>query len=204
MSAKTIEDIGLLRFGNDVQLVGAIYQGSDQSGKQYDFLLFFPGERPVHDVGGSSTDYTLVNVEDWKALIRQTDLLETEIIERAQDGKVTKAIIRKSARQIEQGVSWNVYRRDGYACRYCGKNDCPLTVDHLVTWEAGGPSIEENLLSSCKKCNKIRGNDSYQDWLGHSYYQKVSRNLTDVQRAENRAVLDTLNSIPLRVNRKGR
>jgi len=189
------KDIGLLNFGNTVQLVGVIYQGSDLENETY--LLYFPDETP-------SDHPVTVDVEDWKELLRQTDLMETEILERAKDGKVTKAIVRKSARQIEQGVSWNVFRRDSYECRYCGKNDCPLTVDHLVTWETGGPSIEENLVSACKKCNKVRGNDSYPDWLKHSYYQKVSRNLTDVQRAENRAVLDTLDSIPLMVNRKSR
>ena len=61
--------------------------------------------------------------------------------------KLYKAVIRKCQRNIEQGVSWNVFRRDGYACRYCGNKEVPLTVDHLVLWEESGPSTEANLVS---------------------------------------------------------
>ena len=82
-------------------------------------------------------------------------LLEAQT--QAEDGTLTKAILRKTARQIEASVSWQVWRRDGCRCRYCGRDNVPLTVDHLVRWEEGGPSTEENLVSSCKKCNQSQG-----------------------------------------------
>ena len=190
----TEKDIGLLKFGNTIQLVGAIYQGEGAT-----YLAIFPGEKI--DVMEKPH---ILTVEDWPAFLRQTDLLETEIIERAQDGKVTKAIVRKSARQIEQSISWAVYRRDGYACRYCGRDDVPLTVDHLVLWEEGGPSIEENLLSACKKCNRTRGNTPYAEWLAHKHYKRVSENLSPEVRSQNEALIGTLDAIPLRVSRKSR
>lgn len=190
-----IKDIGILEFGHTVDMVGVIYRG----GPDETYLLYFPGEDMV-----DGDQVRVVDVEDWPALVRQTDLLETEILERAKDGKITKAIVRKSARQIDQRVSWKVYRRDKFTCRYCGNDDCPLTVDHLVTWETGGPSTVENLVSSCKRCNKIRGNLEYGDWMGHHYYIKVSRNLTPEVRAANETLMGTLKDIPLRVNRKSR
>ena len=61
------------------------------------------------------------DTEDWKKVLRQTDLLETEVLALSEDGKLTKAILRKSQRQIEARISWNVFRRDGYRCRYCGR-----------------------------------------------------------------------------------
>lgn len=72
----------------------------------------------------------------------------------------------------------------------------PLTVDHLVLWEEGGPSIPTNLVAADRRCNKTRGNMRYEDWLNSSYYRKVSKRLTTQQRDANRALLDTLDAIP--------
>ena len=72
----------------------------------------------------------------------------------------------------------------------------PLTVDHLVCWEEGGPSIEANLVSSCKKCNKIRGNTPFEAWLRHPVYRKVSQGLTDRARQDNERLVPTLSQIP--------
>jgi len=117
-----------------------------------------------------------------------------------------KAVVRKCQRNIDQVVSWNVFGRDNFACRYCGRshddngNRVPLTVDHLVLWENGGPSTESNLASSCKKCNKTRGNTEYADWLNHHYYKRVAENLTQAQRQANIDLLSTLANIELVIN----
>jgi len=89
-----------------------------------------------------------------------------------------------------------VFRRDGYKCCYCGRDDVPLTVDHLVLWEDGGPSTEQNMVSACKKCNKARGRTQYVDWLRHPVYLKVSGNLSPERRAANEALVGALNAIP--------
>ncbi len=205
------KDLNLLAVGNTIQMAGAIYHDGRED---LTYLVFFPDEAPewaaspqedVAQVAASgSIELLHMNTENWKVFIRQTDLLETEILTRAKDGSTTKAIIRKSQRQIDQVVAWNVFRRDNYRCRYCGRHDVPLTVDHLVRWEEGGPSIEENLLSSCKKDNRIRGDDSYATWLQHGHYKKVSQNLTPEVRAANEAILGTLDKIPRQVHIKSR
>jgi 5-methylcytosine-specific restriction endonuclease McrA len=109
-----------------------------------------------------------------------------------------KAILRKSTRQIDAGVSWRVFKRDEYTCRYCGKDDVPLTVDHLVLWEKGGPTIEDNLVACCKKCNKKRGNMKYEDWLVSDYYKKVSKNLSAEIRELNCVTKFSLSTIPIK------
>jgi 5-methylcytosine-specific restriction endonuclease McrA len=123
-------------------------------------------------------------------------VLETVILEKAADGTLAKAIMRKSQRQIDNQVQWRVFRRDKYACRYCGNDACPLTVDHLVTWEDGGPSIEANLLTSCRKCNMIRDTTPYDQWLQHPRYRELSRRLSPAVQADNRALAATLADIP--------
>ncbi|GAG09150.1 unnamed protein product, partial [marine sediment metagenome] len=89
-----------------------------------------------------------------------------------------------------------------YKCRYCGRDDVPLTVDHLVLWEDGGPSIEENLVSACRKCNKKRGNTEYSDWLQHPYYLKVSAALLPCHQEKNEKLAPTLPGIPRVVGKR--
>ena len=196
-----LSDLNLLSIGHTIQLAGAVYIGEgkvylamlpDESGdlsREASFQSQAQGELPVETL--------TMDQDDWAKFLRQTDLLETEALVRATNGTIEKAIVRKSQRQVEQGVSWKVYKRDGYRCRYCGSDDVPLTVDHLVCWEQGGPSIVENLVSSCRKCNKTRGNLLYKDWLQHPFYLKVSVNLSDAVKQSNLKLLETLDTIPL-------
>lgn len=212
--ALKLSDVDVLSFGNTVQMVGGVWAGD---GKVY--VCLFPeegGDLEVHqpfvdqfEVKFCPTgqdpfphqDLDGVHVlnmspEEWQTLLRQTDLMETQVLAQAKDGSLYKAVARKSQRQIDQGVSWRVFKRDGYACRYCAGDDVPLTVDHLVLWEDGGPSTEANLVSACRKCNKTRGNTGYDDWLRHPFYLKVSAGLTNAGREANLALSPTLSSIP--------
>lgn len=193
-----LSDLELRKIGNTIQLSGALYSGE---GKH--FMCFFPEEGPDQD-RHEEVIYLKMNREDWVKFITQTDLMETEILKHYEDGTFVKAIVRKSQRQVEQSIYWKVFRRDGYACRYCGKNDVPLTVDHIVLWEAGGPSIEANLTSACKKCNRTRGNMTYPDWLASGYYQRISQALTDEQRQDNIRLVETLDKIPRVVHKRSR
>jgi hypothetical protein len=211
--ALKLSDVNLLSFGNTVQMIGGIWAGD---GKVY--LCLFPeegGDLDVHQPfvdqfevkfcpSGQSSLHTdsldavhVLNMspEEWQALLRQTDLMETEVLAKAKDGSLYKAVARKSQRQIDQGVSWRVFKRDGYACRYCASDDVPLTVDHLVLWEDGGPSTEANLVSACRKCNKTRGNTGYEEWLRHPHYLKVSARLTNAGREANLDLVPTLSKI---------
>jgi len=190
-----LEDLDLRSLGNTVQLVGVVYQGGEQT------LLF-----PLPDETVAPSDITLVemNRDEWAVALRQTDLLEVEVVVKEEDGKLGKAIIRKSQRQIEQHVSWAVFRRDNYTCRYCGNDKTPLTIDHLVLWEDGGPSIKENLVAACKKCNRVRGNTPYAEWLRHPYYQKQSGRLPPMILERNTAVLATLDKIPRTAHQRSR
>ncbi len=185
MDALDFKDINLFDIGNTIQMSGALYVGKGKA-----FLLTFPEDHA--EVSNLPIQHVKATDEEWKAFLRQTDLLEVQ----PASGTPEKAILRKSTRQIEQSVSWNVYRRDTYTCRYCGNDKIPLTVDHLVRWEEGGPSIEANLVTSCRKCNKTRGDTSYHDWLKDPFYLKVSVRLRPEVRAANEALLPTLAGIP--------
>jgi hypothetical protein len=190
-----LEQLNLLALGNTIQVSGVIYADDEVV-----YLCMMP-EEPIGERVLRVLD---LNQEEWKRVIRQTDLIETEVLENAPDKLLAKIIVRKSTRQIEQGVSWAVFRRDGFKCRYCGADDVPLTVDHVVPWEAGGPSIEENLVASCRKCNKTKGKLTLPEWMRHHRYRKVSQQLAPEVRQQNEELLGTLDSIPLRAHSRGR
>ena len=213
MTTRRLAELDLLKFGNSIQMAGAVYQGDGQL-----FLALFPEDQGALDDAdgrytflprgvqrGEEGAQHIVALEmdqdDWTRFLRQTDLLETEVLAQAADGALTKTILRKSQRQISQGVSWAVYKRDGYRCRYCNNDDVPLTVDHLVLWEAGGPSIAENLVAACRRCNKARGNTHYAAWLEHPYYLRVSSNLGPATRRANQDLAATLGAIPRMVHK---
>lgn len=56
----------------------------------------------------------------------------------------------------------HIYLRDNYTCQYCGKLGVAseLTLDHILPQSRGGRSAWENLVTSCKKCNTKKGNQT--------------------------------------------
>ncbi len=50
-----------------------------------------------------------------------------------------------------------ILRRDHYTCQYCGKRVGTLTLDHIYPKHLGGAHSWENLVTSCSKCNHLKG-----------------------------------------------
>ena len=50
-----------------------------------------------------------------------------------------------------------VFRRDGYACQYCGGRPRDLTLDHVLPRHRGGPDSWENVVAACRRCNGKKG-----------------------------------------------
>jgi len=192
-----LKDINIYDIGNTIQLSGAIW-----SGNGYDYICYFPDE--FDETLGNELIPLLMSLDDWKKFIQQTDIMETEILAQDTDAKLHKAILRKTQRQIEQRLQWRVFKRDGYTCRYCGADDVPLTVDHIILWEEGGPTTDDNLVTACKKCNKTRGNMRYEDWLIGDYYTQKKENITDNVRTQNLEIVLRLKDIPRQYHRKSR
>jgi hypothetical protein len=151
----TLDDIDILDVGNTIQLGGAIWTGN---GKVY--VTPLPGE----NLDGEEVTL-LMNEAEWERFLNQSDVQDVR--------GPGKAILRKSQRLIDQRMAWNVFERDDYRCRYCGKKG-PLTVDHIIQWENGGATVPDNLLACCRNCNKTRGNLDYFTWIGSPMYDNVS------------------------------
>lgn len=141
-----VEDVG-----QKLKLSGLLLQGMGDS-----FLLLFPTAGTNVDL---HPDYLLGNtvsptVEEWSEIIRRSD---DPLIFEQDDSGVIKAVHRKAQRAISGAVQWEVFRRDGFRCLFCGSGERQLTVDHFVPLERGGADDRGNYISACRRCNKLKG-----------------------------------------------
>ncbi|MEA3339864.1 MAG: HNH endonuclease signature motif containing protein [Chloroflexota bacterium] len=48
-----------------------------------------------------------------------------------------------------------------YRCGYCLRTEelmgMPMSIDHIISQAAGGPTSEENLWLACRRCNEFKG-----------------------------------------------
>lgn len=58
--------------------------------------------------------------------------------------------------KISWGVRKIIIKRDGYVCRYCGKQITKQThtIDHVIPASSGGNENPRNLVMCCEWCNK--------------------------------------------------
>lgn len=174
--------IDITKFGNDTHIIGLIVRDYNPNGFG-DANIYLPNEVPAPNIQQMRLDS-----DQWFKLNQQLDICQVNL----ESGQ----LISKGRRQLDSKICWVVYRRDKYKCRYCGIDNVPLTVDHIITWESGGPTIKENLLTCCRKCNKTRGNIDYGSWLQHRYYIEKSKYLSPKIQKLNEDLVKTLNSIP--------
>jgi hypothetical protein len=53
----------------------------------------------------------------------------------------------------------NIFLRDNYSCAYCKRQleTCELSIDHIMPKSRGGKETWDNLVTSCKNCNCLKG-----------------------------------------------
>lgn len=64
---------------------------------------------------------------------------------------------------VSKKLRFEVFRRDGFACRYCGASamkGAVLEVDHVVPKTLGGRDEPRNLVTACEPCNSGKGDTS--------------------------------------------
>lgn len=65
----------------------------------------------------------------------------------------------KSRKPISKKKRFDVFKRDGFACQYCGATppNAVLHVDHIIAVAEGGGNDITNLTTSCAACNLGKG-----------------------------------------------
>lgn len=61
---------------------------------------------------------------------------------------------------ISKRVRFEVFKRDGFQCQYCGASppEVLLHIDHIEPVSKGGGNDESNLVTSCQGCNLGKSN----------------------------------------------
>jgi 5-methylcytosine-specific restriction endonuclease McrA len=56
---------------------------------------------------------------------------------------------------ISKRLRYEILRRDGHHCRYCGlgSDEVTITVDHVIPTALGGTDDPSNLVAACRDCN---------------------------------------------------
>jgi len=70
---------------------------------------------------------------------------------------------KRSPRDPSLRLRYKVLVRDGFRCCICGASPAThvgvtLHVDHIQPWSKGGETTQENLRTTCAKCNLGKGN----------------------------------------------
>ena len=65
-----------------------------------------------------------------------------------------------------------------HICRYCGKifSDRKMTMDHMYPQDMGGPTITNNLLPSCQKCNSEKSDMTREQYEKYKHLEIVGKN----------------------------
>jgi hypothetical protein len=90
--------------------------------------------------------------------------LQAEYPDLFSDAEGAPGIRRARAKRngIPNATRFRILKRDGYACRYCGRRPPAVTleVDHAESAVDGGSNVDVNLVTACVDCNNGKGRES--------------------------------------------
>jgi hypothetical protein len=68
-------------------------------------------------------------------------------------------------RNISKKLRFEVFKRDEFTCKYCGKSppEVVLNLDHKEAFINGGTNDFNNLITSCENCNQGKGSSNLND-----------------------------------------
>ncbi len=64
-------------------------------------------------------------------------------------------------------------------CMYCGKENIPLEIEHIVPKSRGGSNRIDNLGTACHKCNQTKGNKTAEEFGYPNIQKQVKKPLRD-------------------------
>jgi 5-methylcytosine-specific restriction endonuclease McrA len=127
---------------------------------------------PKHKVLVLNTTYAPINITSWKramVLMYKGKANGVEYDGCMINGRYRLPEIIKLVNYVpmpynEAALSRkNIYLRDNYTCRYCGKTGVTLTIDHVVPKSRGGRETWENMVVCCARCNNRKGDQNLED-----------------------------------------
>lgn len=105
-----------------------------------------------------------------------------------------------ATRPISRRLRFEILRRDGQTCRYCGAQapDVKLTVDHVIPVALGGGDDPTNLVTACQQCNAGKSSTSPDEHMvadvdaAALLFAKAIERVAEQRRADVRATLNLI------------
>lgn len=97
-------------------------------------------------------EQTDLGLRDSRTLAERVD--DWEFIDPSASISVVEKGSAEEARAVPRNVRQAVLDRDDYICRYCGRRSQTMEVDHVIPVSQGGTSTLDNLVTSCRDCNR--------------------------------------------------
>lgn len=76
-------------------------------------------------------------------------------------------------------MRFRILARDGFVCQYCGrgvKDKIKLEIDHIKSFNKGGTTTIDNLITACSDCN----NGKRDILLSQRLERKIRENIVDM------------------------
>jgi 5-methylcytosine-specific restriction endonuclease McrA len=87
----------------------------------------------------------------------QLELLSQFIEALPEQNPAPSAADRRASRYVPDELRMAVLMRDGARCLRCRRSD-ELTIDHITPISRGGETVESNLQTLCRNCNRRKSN----------------------------------------------
>ena len=114
-----------------------------------------------------------ISAVTWQECIRLIMLDKVFMLKEYDDWVVRSPSVSMAVPSVvmtKDYVKWNravkfsrnhIFLRDRYTCQLCGVVPAlsDLTLDHVVPKSMGGKKTWENIITSCKRCNELKGNN---------------------------------------------
>ena len=67
-------------------------------------------------------------------------------------------------KHISYRMRFKIFARDKFTCQYCGKHahEEPLEIDHVIPLSHGGTNELDNLITSCRRCNRKKHDSTWK------------------------------------------
>jgi len=86
-------------------------------------------------------------------------------------------------RRIHPMLRGAVLHRDGWTCRYCGKD--ATEVDHVAPRARGGATTPANLVATCRTCNKTKALRTPCEWRRDLALERLLANASRARATRN-------------------
>lgn len=90
-----------------------------------------------------------------------------------------------SGKEYQQGTLLNyeikefLLQKFDRTCAYCGAQNVPLEIEHIIPKSRGGTNRIDNLTIACRSCNQKKGNKTAEEFGYSKIQRQVKRHLKD-------------------------